>query len=353
MAEQEEYVEMGASIVVFDVKEAAIAERRERYMKLTIQGLDDKAGLDTVHAARIDIKGLRISVMKTGKAYRDKINVYLKKELADEKHLLGLLSPIEDYLKDEESRIEEEKARIKAEAEAQETARIQIRVNRLFDLGCRFDGTSYIYGNLNAPYALVKVASDEQFETFCGAIQGLIDEENAAKAAEAERLAQIQKEQARVAAEQEKERQRLAAEAKAIQDEKDRLAREAKAVEDAKLKEEQAKIRIAEMEKAKAEAAEKARIETEERIKREAAEKEARIKADADEKARKEEAARIRSEKKEARRPDKDKLFLYVSNMFSTPGPELKTEEGKAVWEGMQITFEDFHADLLVLLEVL
>ena len=107
------------------------------------------------------------------------------------------MDPIESYLSDQENRIEEEKARIKAEAEAKIQAIFQARENRLLDMGCRFDriAMAYSYGELVAPVAMVKVAPDDMFEKICVAIQGAVDAEKTEKAAEAERIAKITAEQ--------------------------------------------------------------------------------------------------------------------------------------------------------------
>jgi hypothetical protein len=292
-------------------------------MALEIKDLDDKAGFEAVHIALMDVVHRCAFIEKQGLAYRRKALDWNKAVLAEEKDLLGLFQPVRDHLTDEKARVVEEKARIKAEAEAKIAAIIQARVNRLFTMGCRFDGMNYTYGSIVAPQALIKVCTDDQFEEFCRKIAEVIEGELAAKAAEeaarkveADRLAKITEEQGRVAAEQAKERERLAAEGKAIQDEKDRLAREAKAAQDAILKVEQDKLRAAELEKAKAEAAEKARLAEIERVRLEA-----------EEKIRKEEKARIAAERKAQRRPDKEKLLEYARAITDIPQPSLKHDE--------------------------
>jgi colicin import membrane protein len=195
MAEQEQtekYVEMGAEMVVFDIKEARIAELREEFMKLTIKDKDDKPGFDAVHKARMEIKGIRVGLTKRGKDYRDKINVYLKKELAEEKKLLALLEPIEDHLSQEENRVEEEKARIKAEEEAKRAAIIQARRDQLYKLDCRFDGTTWTYCGVEIfTHVKLLAASDEQFNDLTESIQQAINEAAevlAKEAAEKKRL---------------------------------------------------------------------------------------------------------------------------------------------------------------------
>ena len=326
----------------FNTTDAAIAKLHQDYMGLVIQGMDDKEGYERVHIARMDVKQRRVSVAKKGKDLREDAVKFQKAVIAEEKRIIGMLQPIEDHLTDEESRIDDEKARIKAEAAAKEAARIQRRVNTLFSLGCRFDGVAYIYDSLVAPQALIKECTDEQFVTFCNAIQAKVDEVAALKAAGEARLAQIKADQDRIAAEQEQERQRLLREAQAIQEERDKIAREKKAAEDAKLREEQEKVRAAEMEKAKAEAAEKARIETE-----------ARIKAEAEARAAKEEKARLAAERRAARAPDKVKILAYIDALDAFESPNVKTDEGSAVLLDVQNILENAISEMKKKVEAL
>lgn len=323
----------------YDTTDAAIATLRQQYMALTIKGLDDKDGFDQVHKARMNVKTKRVQVAKRGKELREDAVAFQKAVLTEEKRIIGLLEPIEDHLSDEESRVEQERSRIKAEAEAKEATRIQARVNRLFSLGCRFDGMSYSYGQLIAPQALVKSCTDEQFETFIGVIQDAINQESTKKAEEERERREEADRIKKVAEEQEKERRRLAEEAKRLNDEKDRLERDRIAAAHKIIQEEKAKAREEELRIAREEAAEKARLAEQERI---------RIQAE--EKARKEEAARIRAERKAARRPDKEKLIAYVDSIMSIPAPELKTEDGNVAWQEISQKLEDCNASLIAVI---
>jgi len=318
----------------FNTTDAAIATMRQNYMGLTVKDLDDREGYEKIHIARMDCKQKRVQVTKKGKELREDAVKFQKAVIAEEKRIIDQIIPIEDHLTDEETRIDEEKERIKAEAAAKEVARIQARVNRLFALGCRFDGTLYSYDDLFVPQAQIGTLDDARFGDICTAIEKLTAEKERRRIEEqalilkvqqeqeaerqhlAEEAARIKAEQGRIEAEQEKERQRLAAESKAIQDEKDRLAREKKAAEDATLKVEQDKLRAIEMETAKAEAAEKARLAEIERVRLEA-----------EEKIRKEEKARIAAERKAQRRPDKEKLLEYARAITDIPQPSLKHDE--------------------------
>lgn len=336
----------------FNITDAVISEKASQYMPLTIRGIDDKPGLDAVHRARMDIKGLRVAVQKTGKALREEANTYLKVVLTEEKRIISLLEPIEDHLSDEENRVVEEVARIKAEAAAKEEARIQGRRNLLFKMGCTWDGSVFSFRGVEITKD-VEIAkfTDELFDDLVGAIQSTLDEEaaeraaqEAAKKAEEERLAQIAKEQAvekkrleaeqaRIKKEQEEKAKELAekeaklkADQEALATAKQKLiddeAARVKAIEDEKIRVETEKKRAEELEKAKAEAAAKA-----------VAAAAAKAAAEAEAKRVREEKARLAAERKAARRPDKEKLQAYRLSFGTIPVPELKTEDGIAALE--------------------
>lgn len=338
----------------FNITDTAIAELANLYMGLSINGIDDKAGLDAVHKARIEIKNKRVAVTKTGKSLREEANSYLKIVLTEEKRILNLLQPIEDHLSDEEGRVTAELARIKAEADAAAAAKIQDRVNNLFKMGCTFDGVQYSYAGVPiAEHAKIKSATDEQFSTLVTELQSALDAAAAEKAAEEKRRLDEQAIILAVQQEQEAERQRLEVVAKQQRAEQERLAKEREEAE-AKIREQQAEIAaakqkliddedarvksieaakvLAEQEKLRAEELERARAEAAAKALKEAEDKATREKADADAKAEK---ARIAAERKAARQPDRVKLTVWVKSFNDTnnPCPTLTSEEGKAIFK--------------------
>jgi len=345
MAEQEVFdlvVLEGKVFDVIGVNDAKIAQAAEKFMPLSIKDMDDKEGYAAVHEGRMVVKTMRVMVEKHAKKVREKAVKFQKDVIAEEKRVVGLIQPIEDHLADEEGRVEEEKARLRAETAAKEAARVKVLVDKLYFLGCRFNGDVWTFNDVPvATQPQLIGMPEEQFAGVTEAIQNALDEEKATKVAEAERIAQvaadqekerirlaeevkrIKEEQDRIAAEQAKERERLAAEGKAIQDERDRLAKEKKAAEDAIIHEEQAKIRTAELEIAKKEAAEKAVRDAEEKRKLDDL---ARI-----EKERKIAAA---TERKAARAPDKIKILAWIGSFNEQNNAilPLKTDEAQKIY---------------------
>ena len=321
----------------FNVTDAAIAKMSSEYMLLRTNGTKDKS-FDAVHEARMVVKGKRVEVEKKGKELRADAIKFQKAVIEEEKRIIGLLHPIESHLETEEKKVTDEIARIKKEAEEREAARIQARVDRLFDLGCRFSGQVYSLSfapdGYSVPYALLKECNDEQFDEICAKLQDLIDteavrvaDEIKARKAEDERLKKI-------AEEQEAERKRLDALAKEqaekearikadqeererkIKAESDRIEAEKKAITDQKEREEAEKKHLAEIAEAEKVAAEKARIEAEEKAKREAAEK-----AEAEAEAK----------RYEQMRPDREKLLKLADALDAFELPSLKHKKPVAI----------------------
>jgi hypothetical protein len=129
-------------------------------------------------------------VEKKRKKMKEKALIFERAVDAEANRIKGLLEPIETHLEAQETAIDQEKARIKAEAEKREQERIQARINRLFEMGCRFDGQKFSLpfapDGFFLPQALAKTAADEQFEVFCQEFQKPIDAENE-RLAEADR----------------------------------------------------------------------------------------------------------------------------------------------------------------------
>lgn len=175
------------SVVKLNITNAAIADFKDRYSGLKINGLEDKAGLKLVYDARQDVKRTRIGVEKyadnlkaTAIAFQNKVN-------AEKKRVVGELKEIENHLQSEEDKIEAEKQRIKDEELKKEEERIQKRVDRLAQYGYKIE------------VAFLKSLPDDQFDAIVLNAKDEFDKEQKriADEKEAERLRQIQAEKDR------------------------------------------------------------------------------------------------------------------------------------------------------------
>jgi hypothetical protein len=384
----------------YNVTDAAIAKLNTDYMALTVRDVFDNVGYEMVKKARIDIKKRRVEVEKTRVTLKAESLEYGRRVDGEAKRITALLEPIETHLIGQEKIVDDEKARIKAEAERIGAERLQARITTLSTFNAIFNGQTYLSYGLQIPAALVKVCTDDQFVQFIAQIQTAKDAEDArvkaeedARKREIERMRLVAEEQQKIAEAQEAERKKIAAEAERIKAEQieaervrlqgiadeERKARIKERLETAEREKKEAAIRAeaervrkereeweaikaqeardiaaakqkviddarhaAELEKAKNEAAEKAKVEAEAKIKRES-----------EDKALRERLALAAAEKKAARRPDKEKLRAYLVSVFGVERPELKTPEGLAAWKEIDAGLEELNMRLGPIVEAL
>ena len=108
MAEQTAEPNTKTALARFTVQDAAIAKMREEYLPLTIKGIDDKEGADRVHKAKMHCVRSRTATEKVAKELNQEARDHIAKVNGEKTRIIGLLAPIEDHLKAEESRIEQE-----------------------------------------------------------------------------------------------------------------------------------------------------------------------------------------------------------------------------------------------------
>jgi len=303
---------------------ADIAILDKRYREIKVTGIDDQDNYKLAKSSRMELVHYRTGICKAGLSMREEAKIFSNKVISIEKKIIAAVTPIEEYLVSQEKIVDDEKARIKAEADAKEAARMQARIDKICSFGATFNGQTYSALGLQIASDLVKVCTDELYLKFIDQLQAAKDAADAkekadedARMAETARLAKIAEEQkvearrlADIQAAQDKQAADIKAEQDAIDAEKKRIADEQTRVENEKRRKE-------ELEKAKTEAVEKARIEIEAKIRRQVEEKEkfeARAKAGA--------------EKKAGRAPDKVKLLALADTLAITSFPAMKSKEG-------------------------
>lgn len=297
--------------VKFDVSTAVLSEI-QKYTALKIQSLDDREGYKAVHEARMTVKNLRVQIEKRRKELKADALEYGRRVDSEAKKYFDQIEPVESHLQAEEKRVDDEKERIRRAAEEAEKAKFQAKQTRLFDLGCKFDGSRFSIFDVVISLSDIQEASDTQFDSMCNSIQAKLDSEREWLAAEeAERQA--------LAEQLEVERRELEAEKAAIARLRDaeRLEREERERRhEEKLKEEREWI---ERERAvfQAERDRDAR-ERQRQIDAENARKQAEI----DAKLKAEQEAQKAAEL-EALRPDAEKLLAWADRLEKLEGPKL------------------------------
>jgi len=317
-------------IVKLNITDAAIAELKEKYLPLKINGIEDKAGLKACFDARQEVKKTRVALQKYAKELREDAQAWSKKVIGEEKRVVGELEEIEQHLQAEEDAIQAIKDQIKAEEEARENARIQERMDAL-----------KVYG-FTVEYALLKSLDEQSFAKVLenAKAQFEIDEarkreEEAAAKAEAERLEAERKELAELRAKQAEAQRIIDEQNQKIREDQEKIEAEKRKLENDRIAAEQAKHREAELQKAREEAAEAARLKAIEDAKREAA-----AKKEAEEKAR------IAAERKAARMPDKEKIIAFQDALAGLVIPNVKSEEAILIVNEITTLLDKVHAHI-------
>jgi hypothetical protein len=96
----------------------------EKHQPLKGIEVKDKATRDQLHGAGMELKTARTTIEKTAKAARDDATRFSKAVIAAEKELIAITEPLEEALLAQRDQWDEEQARIKAEREAAERARL-------------------------------------------------------------------------------------------------------------------------------------------------------------------------------------------------------------------------------------
>src|SRR4051812_7576656 len=110
--------------ITYEVQKEMIAKLADEYLPLTVADINDRDGIVRVHAARMNIKNLRLKIEKGRKELKSDALEYGKRVDTAARELPSLLQPIELHLENEESIVERENQRLAQEAEARKQAMI-------------------------------------------------------------------------------------------------------------------------------------------------------------------------------------------------------------------------------------
>lgn len=124
----------------FNVTDAAIAELAQNFLILSIDGIDDKEGKNSVSSARKIVKGYRVDVDKRRKELNADALEYQRRINGEAKRITALLEPIENHLENEEKKISDELEKIAKEKQDIIEARYADRIAKLIEIGFKFTG---------------------------------------------------------------------------------------------------------------------------------------------------------------------------------------------------------------------
>lgn len=100
--------------ILYSVTAETIAQMKTRFASLTINGVNDKAGYDAVHKARMECVRARTAIEKTRKDLNAESQEFIRKVNAEAKTLTSLITDgMEKRLEDQQQAVDNEKARLK------------------------------------------------------------------------------------------------------------------------------------------------------------------------------------------------------------------------------------------------
>jgi len=216
---------MDANTITTELKkyqptDATIA-KWEEYKNLTIDDLEDKVAFRKVHEARVIVRDGRIQVENIRKDLKAEALEYGRKVDGEAKRLFALIEPIEDHLKAEEKKIEDEQERLRVEHEQAEKKQIEERVNLLLKHGMKPD----IMASLDNPsyeFQDFKISVDEVRTISAAGFNKFIEDVSIAKRADDEKIAEEEKkkkDEAKALEVKAKEQEKKEAELKAREEE--------------------------------------------------------------------------------------------------------------------------------------
>ena len=314
----------------FNITDAIIADYKNRFIHLKINGLEDKEGQKVVHDAKMILVKKRNEVERVRKELKADALEYGRQVDGEAKRIFALLEPIESHLEAEEQSVENERARIEAEKEKIKKEKIQLRIKKLIDLGLNYNGVSYFLNTFIISLSEIDTNSDSEFELFLGNLKEYKNELEIKKAEQQKLELEEKRRLEKIALEQKAEQNRLDKIAKEqleqqlkIKAEQEKIDAEKKRIEDLKLKEIADKKHKEEIKEAEKKAAEEAVLKAEIKRKRDEEKRNADLLAEQKQK-----------ERAEALKPDKEKLIAYadlVDKYLKETAPSLKLKEARLI----------------------
>lgn len=220
----------------FNVADSAIAKMKKDFGGLTVSGVDDKSGYTAVRSAWSEVRTKRTGLEKKGLELRNGYGVITKAIKKEEDRLVDLITPLEDSLYKMWKDVDEEKERVKKEAEEAEQRQLMERIEELQTLGMVFSDGFYRVGETIAmDVATIRAFPVEQYDKLKVAVKAKADEIQAAKELsekeEADRKAEFDRQQAKLKEDQDK----LAEQQRQFQEQQEQMQRD---------KEEAAKLKL-------------------------------------------------------------------------------------------------------------
>lgn len=165
------------SPIVFSETHAMLTELRDKHKGLKINGVEDKAGLKAVGAARLELKRHRTTIENTRKKLKADALEYGRRVDNAAKELVAIIEPTERELEAEENRIAAEVEKLRREEAERQAVELNRRAAICVELGQAID------------LKLLQSMTKDEFNAFCAEAGKQKAEREAAEKAERKRLA--------------------------------------------------------------------------------------------------------------------------------------------------------------------
>lgn len=160
----------------YDAVIPRVEELKANYMSLTIESMEDKDGYAKVKEALRHIVSKRNEIEEKRRELKADSLAFGRAVDARAKEITALISPIEEYLKSQKSRIDDEIESIRLKEEMEKQARLRSRHDALVSAGMRLVGNEYIWqgGSDEAlPSVNLETMDDFDFQKYADRILAL------------------------------------------------------------------------------------------------------------------------------------------------------------------------------------
>lgn len=201
----------------------AVEELKAEFLSLKISNIDDEENYQKVAKGIRFIIGKRVAIEDKRKELKADSLAYGKAVDSRAREITSMITPIEEYLKDEKARVDAEIEEIKQREEQLKQQKISDRHNTLIRAGMDLIGNQYQWvSRINALESETLVSinletmDDDDFDSFVTHINSLVS-------AEKEKIAEEEERQLKIRQEQERQREELLEQQKQMKEEQDKL----------------------------------------------------------------------------------------------------------------------------------
>jgi len=164
----------------YDTVIPAVEELKAEFMGLAISDINDKENYDKVKEAIKFVVSKRVAVEEKRKELKADSLAFGRAVDNRAKEIVSMLSPIEDHLKAEKAKIDEEIERIKREEEEHRQNVLRLRQERLSQAGMNLIGNEFTWLNPNTQlveqtlaFVNIETMDDSDFNDFVAFISNL------------------------------------------------------------------------------------------------------------------------------------------------------------------------------------